>query len=205
MTLGPKVTTSSSSSTRFPGIDALIGLRRRVSTGLPLEEEVDEIVNFQIGEPLGRYFNSALIIDGVFWWDGGPPTQFDWDQRRGSRRPLCREVDASRVATSGTAAIGASAGARRAMLFSSSGPASRFTHQEPLDVTTQARRRHAIHRVWSGLDHRWNAALPRQRQSGTMVRSEAFGLLLLMAGVVAVLIGMVTHVVQVNRADQRRP
>ena len=40
---------------------------------------------------------------------------------------------------------------------------------------------------------------------GTMVRSEAFGLLLLMAGVVAVLIGMVTHVVQVNRADQRRP
>lgn len=65
-----------------PGIDALIGLRRCVSTGLPLEEEVDEIVNFEIGEPLGRYFNSALIVDGVFWWDGGPPTQFDWDQRR---------------------------------------------------------------------------------------------------------------------------
>jgi hypothetical protein len=66
----------------FPGIDALIGLRRRVSTGLPLEEEVDEIVNVEIGEPLGRYFNSALIVDGVFWWDGGPPTHFDWDQRR---------------------------------------------------------------------------------------------------------------------------
>ena len=66
----------------FPGIDALIGLRRRVSTGLPLEEEVDDIVNFEIGEPLGRYFTSALIVDGVFWWDGGPPTQFDWDRRR---------------------------------------------------------------------------------------------------------------------------
>jgi hypothetical protein len=39
----------------------------------------------------------------------------------------------------------------------------------------------------------------------TMERSETFGLLLLAGGVVAVLIGMVTHVVQVSRADQRRP
>ena len=40
---------------------------------------------------------------------------------------------------------------------------------------------------------------------GTMERSEMFGLLLLSGGVVAVLIGMATHVVQVNRADRRRP
>ena len=39
----------------------------------------------------------------------------------------------------------------------------------------------------------------------TMERSETFGLLLLAGGVVAVLFGMVTHVVQVSRADQRRP
>jgi hypothetical protein len=40
---------------------------------------------------------------------------------------------------------------------------------------------------------------------GTLARSETFGLLLLVGGVVAVLIGIVTHVVQVNRADRRRP
>ena len=39
----------------------------------------------------------------------------------------------------------------------------------------------------------------------TMERSETFGLLLLAGGVIAVLIGMVTRVVQVNRADRRRP
>lgn len=39
----------------------------------------------------------------------------------------------------------------------------------------------------------------------TLERSEMFGLLLLVGGVVAVLIGVVTHVVQVNRADRRRP
>ena len=39
----------------------------------------------------------------------------------------------------------------------------------------------------------------------TLERSETFGLLVLAGGVIAVLIGMVTHVVQVNRADRRRP
>jgi hypothetical protein len=38
----------------------------------------------------------------------------------------------------------------------------------------------------------------------SMERSEMFGLLLLAAGVVLVLIGIVTHVVAVIRADQRR-
>ena len=37
----------------FPGIDALVGLRRRVSAELPLEEEVDEISNFDFGDPWG--------------------------------------------------------------------------------------------------------------------------------------------------------
>ncbi len=39
----------------------------------------------------------------------------------------------------------------------------------------------------------------------TMESSEVFGLLLIAAGLVAVLIGMVVHVVAVNRADKRRP
>jgi hypothetical protein len=39
----------------------------------------------------------------------------------------------------------------------------------------------------------------------TLERSETLGLLLLAGGIIAVLIGMVTHVVQVNRADRRRP
>jgi drug/metabolite transporter (DMT)-like permease len=38
----------------------------------------------------------------------------------------------------------------------------------------------------------------------TMERSEVVGLLLLVAGVVLVLVGMVTHVVAVTRADRRR-
>jgi hypothetical protein len=38
-----------------------------------------------------------------------------------------------------------------------------------------------------------------------MERSETFGLLLLTAGVIAVLIGMVTRVAQINRVDRRRP
>lgn len=39
----------------------------------------------------------------------------------------------------------------------------------------------------------------------TMESSEVFGLLLIAAGLFANLIGMVTHVVAVNRADKRRP
>jgi len=37
----------------------------------------------------------------------------------------------------------------------------------------------------------------------TMARSEAFGLFLMAGGLIAVLIGMVTHVVQLNRSDRR--
>jgi len=39
----------------------------------------------------------------------------------------------------------------------------------------------------------------------TVERSEKFGFLLMAAGVVAVLIGMVAHVVAVTRADRRHP
>ena len=38
----------------------------------------------------------------------------------------------------------------------------------------------------------------------TMERSELFGLLVLAGGMVTVLIGMVVHVVEVNRADRQR-
>ena len=37
----------------------------------------------------------------MFWWDGGPPTGFGWDQRREAAARLARQVDAARVATSG--------------------------------------------------------------------------------------------------------
>ena len=39
----------------------------------------------------------------------------------------------------------------------------------------------------------------------TLEPAETFGLLLLAGGMIAVLIGMVTHVVQIHRADRRRP
>jgi hypothetical protein len=66
----------------FPGVEPLVGLRRVVSHDLPIEEKVDEIVNFEIGEPLGTWFDSSFVVNGVFWWDGGPPEGFNWVKRQ---------------------------------------------------------------------------------------------------------------------------
>jgi hypothetical protein len=72
---------------RFPGIPCTVGLRRHIEPDVTDEEVVEEIVNFEIGEPLGTWFDPSQVVDGVFWWDGGPPERhsYNWGKPGPSR------------------------------------------------------------------------------------------------------------------------
>lgn len=51
-----------------------LGLRRTLEAGVPVAALVDEIVNREVGEPLGSL--SAELTqdaDGVWWFEGNPP------------------------------------------------------------------------------------------------------------------------------------
>jgi hypothetical protein len=70
---------------RWPGLECTLGLRRVIEPDVPLDEVVEEIVNYEIGEPLGSLFDPAGIDEeGVFWWDGGPPQHrsYNWGMHR---------------------------------------------------------------------------------------------------------------------------
>jgi hypothetical protein len=59
---------------RFPGYEPAIGLRRVLDPDLPDYVLIEQIVNFEIGEPLGTIFDAGHVnADGTFWWDGATP------------------------------------------------------------------------------------------------------------------------------------
>lgn len=73
---------------RWPGAPCVVGLRRQIESDVTVGDLVDEIVNFEIGEPLGSVFDPKRIdAEGVFWWDGGPADShsYSWGKPRRSR------------------------------------------------------------------------------------------------------------------------
>ena len=72
---------------RWPGAPCTVGLRRRLEPDETDDDLVDEIVNFEIGEPLGTWFDAGRVVNGEFWWDGGPPEShsYNWGKPRTSR------------------------------------------------------------------------------------------------------------------------
>lgn len=52
----------------------ILGLRRTLEPYVPVDSLVDEIVNREIGEPLGSLQNELLEdADGVWWFEGNRP------------------------------------------------------------------------------------------------------------------------------------
>ncbi|RHA39005.1 hypothetical protein [Cellulomonas rhizosphaerae] len=60
--------------------DVLLGLRRAVEPDWTIDGVVDEILSFELGEPLGSLFDTLIRNDaGVHWWNGHPD---EWKVRR---------------------------------------------------------------------------------------------------------------------------
>lgn len=72
---------------RLPGYAPVIGLARALDADLPEPVLVHEVVNFEIGEPLGTAFDADHVdTDGIFWWDGAAPTIPDNPRRPNPHR-----------------------------------------------------------------------------------------------------------------------
>jgi len=59
--------------------EGTLGLRRKIDADLPLSRVVGQILDAELGEPVGRMIDGvAPDANGITWWHGEPP---EWWRR----------------------------------------------------------------------------------------------------------------------------